>query len=146
IYRRKIRHVAKGHHIVLIAVVGIRGQVRLAHYGDTLAGARGPTAIQSLDVVNGGEVVGRQKMLPGDLRGEIGMHDDTSRPGTKIIEARNPLDDSTESAGQGWLAVVGVVRVAVPSILMNPRAETGFPPSSGAAEADPGTAACHSDM
>ena len=65
-----------------------------------LAGARDPAAIQSLDVVDGGEVVGRKEVLAGDLRGEVGMHDDDFAAwGRKSLRAVIPRTTPRKAPG-----------------------------------------------
>ena len=69
-----------------------------------------------------------------------------ARPGTKIVQAGNPLHDSAQSAGQRWVGGVGIVGAAVDYILMNRRAERRFHLSCRATERDPGAAARRRDI
>ena len=80
-------------------MVGVLGQIRLTHDGDALARAGDPATIQCLNVVDGGEVVRRKKVLPGNLRGEMRMHDDARGLGRKSLSAVIPRATPRKALG-----------------------------------------------
>ena len=115
---------------------------RLAGNDDTLSRPVDPRIVQGREVVDGGQVGGRD-IMPAARRGVSRFQCVLEGARAEVVEPLNRPHDAAEALGNGRLGGVGEVRLAVLDILVKLGLKGALDLAGVAAEADPGPAARH---